>query len=179
VNRTSVLLFVVLLLGAAGYYFMYVRTGPATAAAATAEAEQADETITQFLSKGDENLKVMQQLRQTTDKVVAQFRNSQVAQVPVNELQANPFKYAQENDAETAAAAAAKKREEEKQAAMKSVQELQLQTILHGDAKKACMINNQLYREGQTVAGFTVETINPGDVIVKQGPFRFQLKMQH
>jgi hypothetical protein len=177
VNRTSMLLFGVLMIGAAGYYFMHARTGPATAVAATAEAEEADKTINQFLSAGDENIRVMRQLRQTTDKVVAQFRNSEVPQVPVNDLQANPFKYAQVSDDATAAAEAAKKKEEGRQAALKGVQQLQLQSILHG-AKPTCMINNQMYTEGQSAEGFTVEKITPNSIVVRSGAYRFELKMK-
>lgn len=180
VNRTSVLIFAVVLLGAAGYYFMYARTGPQTAAAATsAEAAKADETINKFLSSGDENLRVMRQLRKTTDKVVAQFRNSNVAQVPVSELQANPFKYAQVSDEASIAEAAKKKREEERQVALSNVQGLQLQSILHSDKTRSCMVNNQLYKEGETVMGFVIEKITVNSVIVKEGQFRFELKMQH
>lgn len=177
-NRTSVLVFGVLLLGLGGYYFMYARTGPQSAAAATPESQQADATINQFLSAGDENLRVMRQLRQTTDKVVAQFRNSTVAQVPINDLQANPFKYAQASDDASVAAAAKKKQEEERQAALKSVQSLQLQSILHSGAASTCMISNKMYKEGQEVAGFTVEKIDPDEVIVRTGVFRFALRMQ-
>ncbi|HZZ44056.1 MAG TPA: hypothetical protein VFE58_14060 [Tepidisphaeraceae bacterium] len=180
VNRTSVLIFGVILLGAAGYYLMYARTGPQTASAAVSpESEQADQTINQFLSAGDENLRVMRQLRQTTDKVVAQFKNAAPAQVPLNDLQANPFKYAQLTDDASAAAAAKKKHEEERQIALTNVQTLQLQSILHSETKRACMINNQLYAEGATVSDFTIEKISVGSVIVKSGPFRFELKMQH
>lgn len=176
-NRTTVLVFGALLLGAGGYYLMYARTGPQSAAAATPGAEQADATINQFLSAGSENIRVMQQLRQTTDKVVAQFRNSTVPQVPVHELQANPFKYAQITDDASAAAAAKKKHEEERQAALKSVQDLQLQSVLSG-SNRACMINNKMYKEGQEVSGFTVEKISTNTVIVRTGVFRFELKMQ-
>jgi hypothetical protein len=177
VDRTTLLVFGVILLGAAGYYLMYARTGPQTAAAATAESEQADQTINQFLSSGEANAREMRKLRETTDKVVAQFQGAAPTQVPVNELQANPFKYAQENDEATNAAAAQKKRDEERAAAVAAAQTLQLQTILSG-AKKTCMINNQMYTEGQSVGGFTIETISADGVVVKSGAYRFKLKMQ-
>jgi hypothetical protein len=176
-DRTTVLVFGVLLLGAAGYYMMYARTGPQAATAATAESEQADQTINQFLSSGEQHAREMRKLRETTDKVVAQFQGAAPTQVPVAELQANPFKYSQENDEASNAAAAQKKREEERVAAVAAAQTLQLQTILSG-AKKTCMINNQMYTEGQTVSGFTVEVINADGVVVKSGSYRFKLKMQ-
>ena len=61
---------------------------------------------------------------------------------------------------------------------LKAVQGLQLQTVMSGEVRKACMINNTLYQEGQQVEGFTIEKISPGGVVVKNGPYRFELKMQ-
>ena len=78
-----------------------------------------------------------------------------------------------------AAAAAAKKQEEERQAALKSVQALQVQSILHRGTTGTCLINNQAYQEGQVVNGFTVDKITANSVIVRTGSFRFELKMQH
>ena len=109
--------------------------------------------------------------------MVSQFRGAAPTQVPLNELQANPFKYSQENDQASNAAAAKKKAEEERAAAVTAAQTLQLQTILSG-ARKTCMINNQMYTEGQTVAGFMVETIAADGVVVKSGAYKFKLKMQ-
>jgi hypothetical protein len=40
------------------------------------------------------------------------------------------------------------------------------------------MINNALYTEGQTVEGFLVEKIAPNTVIVRNGQYRFELRMQ-
>lgn len=180
VNKTSLLVFGAMVLGLGGYYMMYVRSGPASAEGATAEAAAADQTINQFLSSGEENLKVMRQLRQTTDKVVAQFKDSRVPQVPIDDLQANPFKYAQQKPGDPSAdeAAAKKKRDEERAAAIAAVQNLQLQSVLHGSVNRTCMLNNKMYKEGQSVEGFVIEKINPHGVIVKQGSFRFELKMQ-
>jgi hypothetical protein len=185
VNKTSLLVFAAVVLGLGGYYLMYVRTGPQSAAAAVGseDAQQADATITEFLSSGEQNLKVMRELRQTTDKVVAQFRSSQVAQVPIDDLQANPFRYAQQKPGDPTAdeAAAKKKHDEERATAIKAVQELQLQSVLHGSGGRVatCMINNKMYKEGAEVGGFTIEKITPNSIIVKQGAFKFELKMQH
>jgi hypothetical protein len=49
---------------------------------------------------------------------------------------------------------------------------------MHSDARKACMINNVVYLEGQQVDGFVIRTINPASVIVQQDRYRFELKMQ-
>jgi Type II secretion system protein B len=71
------------------------------------------------------------------------------------------------------------RREQARQAALKAVQELALQSIMFSENRRACMINNSLYREGQQVDDFTVDKISPQSVIVKTGPYRFELRMQH
>jgi hypothetical protein len=63
--------------------------------------------------------------------------------------------------------------------ALKAVQELQLQSIMFSDNRKACMINNSLYREGQQVGDFSIEKISPQSVVVEMNKLRFELKMQH
>ena len=66
----------------------------------------------------------------------------------------------------------------ERQAALKAVQALQLQSIMFGETRRACMINNALCTEGQQVDDFVIEKITQGAVIVRSGTYRFELKMQ-
>ena len=40
------------------------------------------------------------------------------------------------------------------------------------------MINNAMYQEGQDVEGFTIEQIAPQAVVVRNGLYRFELRMQ-
>jgi hypothetical protein len=49
---------------------------------------------------------------------------------------------------------------------------------MSGGARKSCMVNNTLYTEGQQVDGFTIEKIAPDSVIVRNGSYRFELRMQ-
>jgi hypothetical protein len=74
--------------------------------------------------------------------------------------------------------AAKKRREEERQAVLKAVATLNLQSVIHSGTIKSCMINNTLYTEGQQVDDFVIERIDPGAVIVKNGVYRFELRMQ-
>src|SRR4051812_33978796 len=60
VNRSTLVVFGIIIAGLAGYYFMYVRTGPATAQA-SAEVAAADQTIQQFLTDG-ERIKSMERM---------------------------------------------------------------------------------------------------------------------
>jgi hypothetical protein len=183
VNR-STMMFLGLMLAAGGaMYVMYVRGGPQTAEAASSpEAATANETITQFLGGGNDKLKQMEQMLKNTEKVVEQFLKYPSAnQVPLADLHTNPFRHQVEkvetptvkNDRDEK-----KRKEEERQLAVASVQRLQLQSIMHSSASKACMINNTLYQEGQQIEQFVIEKISADAVVVKTGVYRFELRMQ-
>lgn len=182
VNQQLIYLLVLLLIGGGVMFYMYKRQGPATASAATPEAAKAKQTINSFLSQPD-GIKAMKEMLKNTEKVVEKFNEyPSTKQVPLSELQTNPFRSAKASP-KTArrnvdAEAAKRKLEAERQAATKAFEALNLQTIILG-SRKACMINNTLYREGQQVDQFTVEAIEKNHVIVKSGQFQFTLTMRH
>lgn len=177
-NRTAALLLLLVLVAGAGAYFMYFRKGPAPAAAAPAGAATADQTITQFLNSGSQNIKQMQEMLRNTEGIVQQFRSYPgMRQVPLSQLQTNPFRFG--NPADNAAGPpVANSREQERNQAIKAVRQLVLRSIMHSGTHRACMINDQLYMEGQQVDQFTIERITPDSVIVRTGVYRFELKMQ-
>jgi len=179
-NKTTLVLLLVAVVGGAGLYFMHLRSGPKVASAAAKQSADAGKAISQFLSGGESNIKAMEELLRNTEKVVQKFlAYPSVTQVPLTSLQTNPFRLsAPKSDAPETGAQEAKRREEERQAAIKAVQTLQLQSVIVSQDRKACLINNTLYKESQQVNGFTVEAIRPGSVIVRNGAYRFELKMQ-
>ena len=182
-NRSTIVTFVVLVIGAGGVWFMYQRTGPNKAAAADQEAVAAKTTINNFLSGGSENIRLMESMLRNTQKVVQQFLNyPSMTQVPLSDLRTNPFRVRGETSAgdKTALSEAAEKRrrEEERLTALRAVQNLQLQSIMFGGSRRACMVNGAMYTEGQTIDGFAIETINQASVVVKSGPYRFELRLQ-
>jgi hypothetical protein len=174
-------MFGLLLLAGAGFYFMQLKTGPAAAVAAKApEAAAAKKTIDTFL--GSDNIKTMEAMLKNTESVVQRFLNyPSVTQVPLSDLKTNPFrsKPVNDNDSNASAEQEKKKHEEERLAALKAVQALSLQSVMYAPDRKACMINNSLYREGQQVDEFTVERISATSVVVKRGIYRFELSIQH
>ncbi len=176
-NRNLMVLLGVALVGAAVVWFMYFKKGPASAEAAS--AAQADQTISQFLSDGTRNIRQMEQMLRDTERVVEQFRSyPSMAQMPLSELRTNPFRFHDMSGQPADADMARRKREEERAEALKAVQALSLQSIMHSGNHKACMINNQLFQEGQQVNEFTIDRISPDSVIVRTGAYRFELKMQ-
>ncbi len=182
-NRSTLLLGGLLLIGACAVYFLYIKGGPSSAEAAGDDAATASATISQFLSAGGENIKLMETMLRGTEKVVRQFQAyPSAAQVPLAELRTNPFRH--EAPAATEAVTAAigeeasrRQRAEEREAVLKAVQGLALQSILHGGDRSACMINNTLYGEGEAVGSFTIERISGDAVVVKSGSYRFELRM--
>jgi len=181
-NKNALVLFGLILAGMAGTYLMYVRSGPAQATAAALEAEQAKQQISSFLDGGGDNIKNMERMLRETEKVVEQFITyPSVTQIPLEDLSTNPFRQkapAAPGNPQAETEAAQKRRiEAERQAVTRAVGELRLQSIIAG-TRKACMINNTLYTEGQVVESFTIEKINTDAVIVRSGVYRFELRMQ-
>jgi hypothetical protein len=184
-SRSTLLMFAVLALGAAGLFVMYKKSGPKPAAAATIkETTEAKKTISTFLNGKEDGFKSMEERLKNTEKVVSQFlKYPSATQVPLSDLSTNPFRqHSQQAKADNSAAlseaAEKKKREEERLAIKKAAESMQVQSIVCSDTRKACMINNMIYKEGQAINDFTVEKISPTAVIIKNGPYRFELRMQ-
>jgi hypothetical protein len=175
VNKTTMVLFAIIALGGGGLWLMHARTGPQTASAGTADT--ANKTINQFLTGGQSNIKTMEQMLRNTEKVVQQFNTyPSVKQIPLTELQTNPFRATAPSANQDDDPIAKRKLAEQLETIQKSYQTLQLQSIMFG-SKSSCLINNTLYREGQIVNGFTIEKISQDTVTVKQDKWRFDLKM--
>ena len=177
-SKGSVAMFILLTVAGAGTYFMYVRTGPQSASAA--QDVKAQQVIKQFMTERQKNPDAMKLMLKETEEKVRWFRNYPGDnQKP---LTANPFRMTPLADAGTPIAPDNERdkraREEERIAVLKAVNGLQLQSVMHSDARKSCMINNSLYLEGQQVEEFTIEKISPNAVIVRKGSYRFELKMQ-
>lgn len=179
-NRGSVAMFLLLAAGVGAMYLMYVRGGPGKAnASMTAQTQAADATIHGFLNSNDANQATLERSLRNTEKIVQQFLNYPGArQVPLKQLAGNPFREVSA-DAPDADSEATKRLREQKQGdLLKEAQALRLQSIIHSDSARACLIDNTLYREGQVVGGFIIERINSDGVIVKSGMYRFELRMQ-
>ena len=181
-SRTTLVMFGVIALSAAGVWIMYQRVGPGKAVAAPSkETVEAKKTINTFLDAGGNNIRNMETMLRNTEKVVQQFLTyPSMTQVPLSDLRTNPFRLrpAKPENGPVNDAAERRKREEERVAMLKAVQSLQLQSIMYSETRKACMVNDTMYREGQSIDAFTIEKITQTSVIVKSGVYRFELRMQ-
>ncbi len=166
-----------------GGYLWYSRQGPASADAAMPASDAASQTVTKFLDGGTTSVATMEKMLRDTEKVVQQFLNyPSMKQVPLGELATNPFRFraptVEGEKVNESDVAAKKRREEERQAILKAVGTMNLQSVIHSGARKACMVNNTMYTEGQQLDEFVIEQINPDNVVVKHGVYRFELRMQ-
>jgi hypothetical protein len=180
INRGAFGLFALFLALGGGTYFMYLKTGPQSANAANADAGVIS-TISDFLTGKVGGVQMMRQTLADSEKVVAEFKASSVRpQVPLSDLRINPFRHIATNNAmaEASEASIRRQREEERKSVLKAVQGLQLQSVIHSDARRACMINNAMFQEGQQLEGFTIEQIAAQAVVVRNGMYRFELRMQ-
>jgi hypothetical protein len=181
INRSAVTLFVIVAIGTAATYFMHLRAGPQSAAGADPTMVLAETAITDFMKGGKTNIVELNAMLDGTAKEVEQFRDyTNVAQVPLGELKVNPFQSSAlkplqpvEDSAETAR----KKKEEEHAAVVKAVQALQLQTIVIRTNRKACIISNTMVQEGDSLGDFKIDKITPSAVVVRNGAYKFELRM--
>src|SRR5437868_5287765 len=88
-NRNTLMLMIILVIGGAGTYFMYLRTGPSSAKAADPAAITAEVAINDFMKGGRGNITLLRRLLDGTARVVEQFKDyTNVSQVPLGELKA-------------------------------------------------------------------------------------------
>jgi hypothetical protein len=180
ISKSTVVMIVIILCAKAGMYFMYKRSTPAAAEAGDAKASQ---VIKQFMSDKDKNFTLMQKMLTETKGVVDQFMNyPNLKQIPLADLQNNPFAMAKPEDKPRPSNPVGEDPEQVKRAITNAANGLRLQSVVTSGASKACMVNNTLYTEGQIIQAddlsFMIEEIAPNKVIVKCGNFKFQLSMQ-
>jgi hypothetical protein len=188
ISKSTLVMMAIIAASIGGMYFMHQRAGMPTADAADPKATQ---VIKQFMSDKDKNSAQMQKMIKETQSVVDQFLNyPNLKQIPLTELSNNPFKMLPAKDDAADSEKARIKREQEERLAheaqknqiAKAANALNLQSIVVSGARKACMINNTLVMEGQTIEDgdkqFTVEKITRGVVTVKCGEYRFELTMR-
>jgi hypothetical protein len=180
-NRRQLSLLGLALACAAGVCFAMLKNSPQSASAAPTPAPAASSEVAEFLAGDATVVRNMQRSLRDANRISDESRFSPGArQVPVTELKTDPFRLrvtgvqpveVPDDSNES------RQKEIERQAILRSVQSLQLQSILRGDSHRACLINNTLYQEGQTADGFVIEEIALTSVVVRKGVYRFDLKM--
>ena len=168
--------------GLAAVYLLSLREGPAAASAEQRTAELAVDEALSRLGKGDPE---SSQPQSRAEDVVATFYlQARQRQIPLADLQRNPFRC----EVYSTRGTEARSRKEQtppqdtSQAkalsdAMAEAKGLTLQSILTGSAGATAMISNNLLTEGQKIRGWTVSKIGTRQVVLTWKEHQHVLKM--
>jgi hypothetical protein len=173
VQKSTILVAVLVAVGLASLGFMIKKNRPQTAVAQSSKDEQTQmaATITRITGISSEMLSRM-------DQIVKKFYEfSDVFQVGVNELSKNPFQVeayaaalkdqpqaADEEDDATRAYLIRRQQLKDKAAALKLV------SIMRSGQESVCMINDELLRRGDSIGGFIVVNIGSDSVLLTGSP---------
>jgi len=177
ISATAAMLAGLIALSAGGLFYMHLTTRSFKIVAAT----PADQAIQSFLGGGQGNLKKLLFDVESTRSIVEQFKvtDADTRLTTAHDLD-DPFVYVRQQalEAETSQLAVAQPKSESRNRALESARKLQLQSILHGSSRRACLINGQICFEGQQIDQFQIEAISADAVVVRSGEYRFELRMK-
>jgi hypothetical protein len=178
----STLLILTLLAGVCGAtYLMVVRSGPAKASAETAQQnDAAGQTINTFLGGGVNNIHIMELILQKTASVVARFRSYPgTQQVPLSDLQTNPFHFAtlDNHKADVDDDTAKRLRNEQIEAAIAAARQLRLQSVLIGPLSKSCIIDGKFFTTGDKVGKFILREIKANSILIQADGLTLEVMM--
>lgn len=165
--------------GIACLYLMSLHVGPKTASADEQNAEaKMDAALTQLSA-----MPKAAQLQKETNAIVNTFYyEAKQRQIPIEQLEGNPFIYTPPVDdlkppASSDDAPAPPPVPQGAAEAMAAVQQLKLQSVLSGTHGATAMISNNLLSEGQVINGWTVKTIEPRQVLLTWSDQQYLLRM--
>jgi len=176
-NHGTIFLLLSCVLAVVGIYFFSTRYQPKEASAeAKAVEAQVDQALQKFVNR-QEQAKT-KQLFTNSEKMVQAFYEYPVKQqVPVDELQKNPFsRY--EGVEEEAPVNSSKEKERLLKELDQQLGELDLQSVVQTDRGARCLIDGRIYQKGQVIDGaFTIESIEKEQVKLSAQGFEFSLDM--
>ncbi len=176
-------------LGLAGMYFKYAKSTETIAQ--TTALTASGESVQQFLTSGQADLRGMRDVLAKTEKLVAQFgQQIENVQVPLEDLGPSPFDTSLtivrvtpvEGDVTTmntpVADTSRAVKEQQQRAALDAARRLKLQSILVGKERSHCLIDGKLYTVGESIDGFIITSIASDRVGVSRGSFDFVLQLR-
>lgn len=177
-RNAGMLMIAFVMIGVGVIYFMRARGGGPTAVSA-------DVTKAETLIKGFDGSQVrkMQDLLKSTEKVVQQFNAEDKKTREDPKLAYNPFNYHSPNEKPGEDPNDKKARDDAKKLAARKLQfaedlkTLRVQSVIVNSFAKTAMINNKLVQEGQEVEGFTIEKLSPNSVIVQRDGQRAEINI--
>ena len=159
-QKSTILLIVVVIIGMIGLFWMIKKGTPNTAAASTADPEQAQ--IDVLIAKLGGVRSEMSSKMDTILKKFYEFTNTK--QIPADKLEKNPFRMS----SYLAGISEAAQQDLESLIGVNGVYNLQLFSIIKSDSedeKSCCVINDRILYTGDTISG--LELVEIGENFVK------------
>ena len=160
-------------------YLFHLKQKPQKASAQQQEDEaKVDKAFSKLLNEKEKE-KSRKVFEDTEEMVQAFYEYPTKQQVALKELQRNPFSSMLAKDDKATDVDDAKERREKLKAELsKRAGELQLQSVLQGPRGFQCLINGEVYGEGEKIAGiFVIKSISEGGVVLAAEDMNFTLQM--
>jgi hypothetical protein len=175
---STVGLIAILLVVEAGVGAMYLETRRVQK---TIEAAAKPAAAGGVIDKGTSSLVELEKTIVETQRLVARVNAQNTVIAASNQTIGDPFEYVpQEPDPQVPTEQVARNPGEPDPRAVLTAQaeKIVLQSILVGPAKRSCLVNGNLYVEGQTIGPFTLESITPEQIVLRAGEFTFVRTMR-
>ena len=179
VNRSAVILLMTCLMGVGAIYLFGLRNKPKEA---TAQEQEVEAKVDQVLAKlGNQQKKnEARKMFQDTDNMVQVFYDYPAKQqVEVAELQRNPFsRMLAKDEGANDVDEALKRREQLRKELSEKSSKFVLQSVLQGNKGAKCLIDGNVYSEGETIDGvFKIKKIQSESVILTAQEMDFVVQM--
>ncbi len=179
VNRSAVILLITCLMGVGAIYLFGLRNKPKEA---TAQEQEVEAKVDQVLAKlvNQQKKAEARKLFQDTDNMVRVFYDYPAKQqVEVDQLQRNPFsRILAKDDGANDVDEALKRREQLRTELSGKSAKFVLQSVLQGRKGAKCLIDGNIYSEGETLDGvFKIKKIQSESVILTAEEMDFVVQM--
>jgi len=177
-NHTAMILLGTCMISMLAVYLFGLSQKPSEASAQEQAAEQQVTTALAKLVHETENANARNLFNDTDEMVQAFYEYPSSQQVALNELRKNPFSRFSERGSNDAGDDEAKPRIVREKELNRKLLQLELQSILHGTAGARCLINGEIFSNGQQVLdSFRIKDINVDTVILAADDLEFVLQM--
>ncbi|MBN1764704.1 MAG: hypothetical protein JW860_05555 [Sedimentisphaerales bacterium] len=177
-NHTAMILLAFCVLSMIGVYFLGISQKPkeATEEQKTVEA-QVDTALTKLMDMAQEGK--TKKLFNDTGKMVESFYDYPInQQVSVNDLQKNPFSFMSEVPVGEVVEDNSQSLAQMERAISRELQLLELQSVIQSPSGAKCLINGEVYSEGQSLNNvFIIDTIKANRVILLANENSYVLEM--
>ncbi|MBN1846390.1 MAG: hypothetical protein JW810_11945 [Sedimentisphaerales bacterium] len=178
-NRSAMIFMASCLIGVGTIYLFSLRQKPKQASAQQVEMEaKVDQALAKLVDQNQQK-KSRELFEDTEEMVQAFYEYPTKQQVKLQELQRDPFSrlWARE-EAAVSVDDAAERQEKLRQELTRKAEAMKLQSILLGPNTSRCLIDGQIYCEGDTVLStFTIKSITQDQVILLSQEMEFRLQM--